>query len=278
MKDENTLEFLKRRFKKTMPMYWSFIVFWLILKIYRKGMPFHSILGNILGIENLTCSGNDFNWYISAIWMFYLLTPVFAKIIDKMNSFFKFVVLLIITLLISVSFTNSKILIITISRLPIYLIGMYCAKIWKEKETLSYKTIIYLIILSIIGYTTLNILNTKLSTEDMWNMAFYWYPFILITPGLCVTISLISKYVRKFKLGEYALKIMNIIGNNTFEIYLIHILLFGMYNVHNFCNKFTLIVLVIISTIIFKYYYKFIKIIYHKIVVLGKEKNIERLK
>lgn len=48
----------------------------------------------------------------------------------------------------------------------------------------------------------------------------------------------------KIKIGKKILKIINIVGNNTFEIYLIHILLFGMYNVYNFCGKLTLLLLI----------------------------------
>lgn len=273
MKDENILEFLKRRLKKLMPTYWCFIVIWLVLKIYRKGMPFHSIIGNILGIENFTCSGNDFNWYISAIWLFYLLTPILAKIVEKIKSKIQLIWIILFLVLVSIPFWNSKILIITMSRLPIFFLGMYCAKVWKEKEIIFKKKIVYLVSLSIIGYVILNLFNKYMPTK-MWNYALYWYPFILITPGLCIAISLISKCFAKFEIGKKALKVVEIIGNNTFEIFLIHILIFGMYNVYNFSSKLILLLLLIPATIIFKYYCKFMQLLCHKVRVILREKIV----
>lgn len=229
MKEEDILDFIKRRFWKIIPTYWSFIIVWIAYQIYKWHMPVTAIIGNIFCIQNFTGKGYDFNWYMSAMWLFYILTPIMAKIIDRIKSYKQMLVCISLLILLSICFWNSETLIITISRIPIYFIGMYFAKIFKERESISKSSIAVMLILTSIGYMMF-VNFYSLFQDKMWNYALWWYPFILITPGLCIGISIISSYIDKYKIGEKVYQLFYIIGNNTFEIYLVHILLFKICN------------------------------------------------
>lgn len=66
--------------------------------------------------------------------------------------------------------------------------------------------------------------------ELLWDYGLYWYPFIIITPGLCVIISKIMHVLEKLQFVSYLIKIVEKIGSYSLEIYLIHIFVFEVTN------------------------------------------------
>ena len=224
-KDSNILNFMKKRFFKLIPTYWCFLIFYFIFVFISNPIPVSAVIGNIFCIQNFTGLGNDFNWYISAIWLLYFLAPYFMILVEKTNSWKKFLGIIILLVVFSFAFWNSDVLIITVTRIPIFFIGMYMAKkANKDNEILNKCKIFLLISLMLLGIIIL-LCFYKFFPTLLWNYGLHWYPFILIIPGLCLTISLISQTIEKYKVGTFLLKVLEIIGSYTFEIYLVHALI-----------------------------------------------------
>ncbi|MBO6093772.1 MAG: acyltransferase family protein, partial [Oscillospiraceae bacterium] len=57
----------------------------------------------------------------------------------------------------------------------------------------------------------------------LWTHGLYWYPSLLIVPAYCFNISFVLHALRNIRLGEILTKILNVLGANTFELFLVHI-------------------------------------------------------
>ena len=64
----------------------------------------------------------------------------------------------------------------------------------------------------------------------LWDYGLWWYPFILITPGLCLSISYVCNKLYKIRMGQLVVELIQKIGKHSFEIYLIHIFYFECLN------------------------------------------------
>ena len=60
----------------------------------------------------------------------------------------------------------------------------------------------------------------------MWRYGLIWYPFALIMPGICITLSWIMNKLEHIPPVKMAIHILNVIGGYSLELYLVHILVF----------------------------------------------------
>ena len=105
--DADIGRFMKRRIGKLAPCYLIFILLWLLYQFAIGEFSPQMALGNILAVQNFTGLGKDFNWYISALLLFYLLAPYFKLLIDRASARMRFGFLLFLIVL-SIPFWNSE--------------------------------------------------------------------------------------------------------------------------------------------------------------------------
>lgn len=227
-KESDSIHFLKRRFMRIMPTYWCVIVVWLLYKTQTQGMPFTAVVGNLLCIQTFTGQGYEFEWYTGTICLFYVLAPLLAQIVDRIRNWKQCAIVVLFLVLFSIPFWGSLDLIIVITRIPVFFLGMYFAKLGRQGGCLSGKMLLILITLMFIGIGLLLYFGTYFK-DYLWWWGLDWYPFILIVPGLCVTISYIME-----KLGDNLIKkgmetILGFIGKHSFEIYLVQLFIFDIY-------------------------------------------------
>ncbi|MBQ8057557.1 MAG: acyltransferase [Ruminococcus sp.] len=228
-KNDNVFEFTKRRLFRIFPTYWCFLPFWFVYAFKAFEMKVPDVIGNIFGVQNFTGKGNAFNWYISAILLFYILAPYLKMLCDKVGSLPKQLLVIALLFAFSVPFWNSFTYIITVSRLPIFYIGMVFAKSSKDGVKLGYKNMIPYTLAMIAGFVLLWVSFEYLS-DYRWNNGLYWYPFILITPGLCVCLSFIMSLLDKSKFTSWIVSLLSLVGKYSFEVYLVHILIYDSVN------------------------------------------------
>lgn len=228
-KDAHYISFIKRRVQRLLPTYWIFLAFWIAYRKIFEYISVYSIIGNIFCVSNFNEKNVTFNWYISAIWLLYLIAPIMKSLIDEIHSKIEFAIMIIILLLISVSFWNGGNL-ITVSRIPIFFIGMYFAKMAKvEKEEIRSRSFVILFGITIVGIIFLRVL-INFRFDDMWDKGYWWYPFILIVPGLCMFISLIGEKIKGIRIIDIIGKGIEWIGKYSFELFLLHIWFIDIYN------------------------------------------------
>lgn len=225
-RDKNAAAFIKRRFIRIMPTYFVFIVIWCTYKVITDGMDFTTVLGNIFCVQDLTGKDGSFNWYFGAMWIFYLLTPYFVAVADKIKKPVGCVLFCLLLVLFSFPFWNVKALIIIVTRLPVYFLGMYLAKRSQvSDDKISLKFMLIATVLSIISMAAFIVCYFKLH-DELWNYGLWWYPFIITAPTICFYLSLISKQLEKKSVGQKILKAFSFIGSYTFELFLVHMFVF----------------------------------------------------
>ena len=220
--------FMKKRFQRLAPTYLVFIFFWLMLEALRGNFTIHMALGNILGIQNFTGLGSFFNWYISAILLFYLLAPYLKQIADRTTAGSKWGFLLLFVLA-SVPFWGSHTYIITVTRLPVFYLGVLFGQYSKTEQPIPTKFWGSAIAALLVGAAFLSA-ALRYAPNQLWSNGLYWYPFILIAPALYAAVSALFHFLNrtgKLRLLDAAL---TVIGDYSFEVYLVHISVVDMLN------------------------------------------------
>ena len=224
-KNPDVYEFLKKRFIKLAPLYWIVLIPWMIFKRITVGMTYSQMLGDVLFIQEFTMNDCSYSWYITAMWLYYFLVPIFYAILLKTKKKSGIAFIIIILTLMSLPFAPRGDLLIMVIRIVLFFIGMYVGKLAMEDKSLNKLHCIVLIFACLLGGAILRYFvvnhNNLMSNYGMW-----WYPFILITPGLCLVICLLSCWIDKIKVGSFLLKGVSYVGNHTYEIFLMHLFVY----------------------------------------------------
>lgn len=226
-KDPDPYNFLKRRFKRLIPTWWVFLVFWVIYRNFFVDFPVQAIIGNALFVQDYTFLGNSFNWYLSGLLLLYLLCPYLKGVVENTKSIPKQMLVLIGLLILSVPFWNCRALVIIVSRIPIFYLGMLFGKNCEEGKQFTLKHILISLALVILGSALMLFFYYKYKSY-LWGYGLYWYPFILIVPGFCMLTSCLMEFIKKWRIGKCIISLLSLIGKNSFEIYLIHVPIFEL--------------------------------------------------
>lgn len=221
--DPDIMKFMKRRLKRLAPTYVLFILVWLIFQYVCGRFTFQMALGNLLALQNFTGLGNDFNWYVGATFLFYLLTPYFKGIIDRSSPGVKWLFLLFL-LLCSVPFWNAGTYMITLTRLPVFYSGLLYGDLCRQNRKITGKVIFCLTAAFFAGIAALTA-SYVMFPQYLWPYGLHWYPFLLIAPPLCLAISRISMLLEKSKLTKPVLSFLSLCGDYSFEFFLVHLFL-----------------------------------------------------
>lgn len=218
LKDESPQKFLNRRISRIAPSFVPFILLWCVYKLFTRQLRPLYILGNVLAIQPFSHAGINFNWYLAALMLCYVLTPYLACFIRDHRLWQNLLLIAVLTLA-STAFWYDHVLIIIATRLPIYTIGMLLSR--HSPDTLKPRHIAAGAGLAAAGFGVLLAVWLK-RPGLLWSCGMYWYPFILITPFLCWMISFVCCGLEKSKLGSRIVKAVKLPGKIAFEFYLIH--------------------------------------------------------
>ena len=213
--------FLKRRAKRVLPIYLPFILVWIALHVIDGSITLPSALANLFGVHGFTGIKPVFNWYVSGMWLSYLLTPWLAPLAERCNTRTKAAGALLGLLLLSAAFWGDTELVIIMTRLPVFFVGMLFAAESRRREALT-KTELMLLICAVPIGALLLWETPRFAADVVWNYGLAWYPLLLIAPGLCVLIAAASEGLSRFKAGQTVNRAVAFLGDLTFEIYLVH--------------------------------------------------------
>lgn len=224
-KEPDALRFLKRRVQRLAPAYLCFLPVWFAYEAVMHGYSWRKALGNVLGIQSFTGLGGSFSWYISALALLYLLAPYLKDLADRVQTGRRRLLVLGVLLLVSVPFWGADGLIIMVTRLPVFYVGMLFAKGCHRGDSLQKWEVAVLGAGVVLGIGLLYVCGRWLP-EYMWSYGLYWYPFILFTPGFCVLIGLLFAWMEQRKGFAWLLRGIETVGRNSFEVYLVHVFLY----------------------------------------------------
>lgn len=220
-RDRDPAAFLRRRAARILPVYLPFILVWILVQSLGDGIDFPAALANLLGVQGFLARRPAFNWYVSAMWLTYLLTPWFAALAGRCAARRAAVLAVLGLLLASVAFWGDNELIIIAARVPIFFVGMLFAAESLRRDVLTRGELALLLCLVPVGAAM--IWETPRFFPGLeWSAGLSWYPMLLIAPGVCVGIAAVSEGLSRVPAGRAVNRAAGFLGGLTFEIYLAH--------------------------------------------------------
>ena len=220
-KDRNASAFLKRRAVRILPVYLPFALCWIAVEALGEGIGFSEALANLFGVHGFMDIAPSFNWYVSGMWLSYLLTPFLAPVAARCDKKAKAIGAVLMLLIFSCAFWEDTQLIIIVTRLPVFFVGMLFAAESGRREALKKGELVLLLALVPVGAAILWE-SPKFFADLVWSHGLAWYPMLLIAPGLCITIAAVSAWLDRAAAGRWVNRVLAFLGGLTFEIYLVH--------------------------------------------------------
>ena len=216
------LPFLKRRALRLLPIYYAALPFWLLaMALTKTALSFPDVLGNLLCVQWLTGRPRSVNWYVSAIWLYYLAAPYLYRITQKGRKVR--LGALALTILLTVPFFDTE-FVVAPPRLALFYMGMLTARL-TYGGAVGKAALRTAFALTLLGSALLLVFN-RFCNDWFYYKALAWYPFYLITPGLCAGISLAALRLEKRKPGALLLRALELCGRHSFEILLAQLAVF----------------------------------------------------
>lgn len=217
--------FLKKRIFRIIPSYWIFLTVLYLIQWKLGILRPQYILSNFLCTEYFldTQLDTSFNWYMGAIWVMYLLVPFFWHLIRSKGD--RSIWILIVLLIISTGFWHSDHLILTATRVPVFFLGMYYEYLAMKETVLTKKMVLGNLAAFAAGFMVLVPMRLLITDNTiMWGCGFLFYPFLLMTPFMCVALSFLS--LTENRLMNIIISLLKRAGDYSFELYLVHHLVF----------------------------------------------------
>lgn len=216
--------FIRRRLIRILPT-WIIIlflvhIFGLVGLHFMPTLPFHvpqsiyQILSWYTGLGYWIANIFDlsdktswyYEWYIPTLLLFYLVTPFLYKRTNK--TIIILLVILLITGQLAITNYNTNYLVLSITRVPIFLMGILFFRFIDNKNERP-RTDAYIFFLLILFGIGINILNFVVVVEKEYKVLFF-------IPCLCL---LLSYIVQKLNLTAF----FSFLGGISLELYLIHL-------------------------------------------------------
>ena len=213
--------FFRRRCARILPVYVPFALCWIAVEALGAGISFSAALANLFGVHGFLDIAPSFNWYVSGMWLSYLLAPFLAPLAERCDNRVKAIGAVLALLLFSCAFWGDTQLIIIVTRLPVFFAGMLFAAESERREALTKAELALLLALIPVGAAILWE-SPKFFADLVWSHGLAWYPMLLIAPGLCVAVAAVSAWLDRFVAGHGINKVLGFLGGITFEIYLVH--------------------------------------------------------
>lgn len=220
-RDRDAAAFFRRRCARILPVYVPFALCWIAVEALGAGISFSAALANLFGVHGFLDIAPSFNWYVSGMWLSYLLAPFLAPLAERCDNRVKAIGAVLALLLFSCAFWGDTQLIIIVTRLPVFFAGMLFAAESERREALTKAELALLLALIPVGAAILWE-SPKFFADLVWSHGLAWYPMLLIAPGLCVAVAAVSAWLDRFAAGRGINKVLGFLGGITFEIYLVH--------------------------------------------------------
>lgn len=214
--------YLSRRLWRMLPSYYPWVIVW--MAVYFTFFRFSTVptLSGIMG--NLTFAGfwmntqGQLNWFPSAWMLMILLAPIcYAFLSQSKKPEWVLAVLLAISLGAGVAAIGLDQL-ITVSRLPIFILGMAFGMDWTISKKRKWVAAAYGA--AFVAGVAMLLYTTWYQPDWLLFFGMFWYPFLLITPGLCVFLAWGMEKLSKT--GKW-LTPLRFFGERSLEVYLVNV-------------------------------------------------------
>ena len=270
-------QYIKNRIRRITPVWWSYLIISVLLGYFFFEIHFSKL--EILGFATFTGfwlnMSNQGNWYVYAIMLFYLVSPVLYSLIkNSKNKLLMTIFLITVALLISVSFVGNFKLIV-FARIPVYLIGIFVSSSLKNVPIKKYQWGI--ILLSFFVGSFVLFLFYKNLSDYLWPYGLWWYPFIIVAPTLSLLVSRILDSLHR--VFHPILYLLSILGKSSLEILLVSEYLFANFSktgITVISERITSVFVVLISIIIGVFYHFCIDYTLKRVDMIIQKRNLRK--
>ena len=205
-----TLDFLRHRFRRLLPVWWFFLVLNLCIG---TRYSIQELAGYLTFTGYWMAYKGQGNWFVYAIVLFYILSPVmFGTLKDAKGS----VLLLVLTFLLSIPFLGNEYLMRAFCRLPVYTLGMICAAVF-DREPIGRQGLIFAVIAFLSGALLIfSIFRCFGDSDALGSSGLFWYPCSLVVPPMTLLFALLLD----LKIAQPLIKPLRFLGNASLEILL----------------------------------------------------------
>lgn len=209
----------KRRALRLLPVYLPVCVLWCVFLLPKLQLGLRQSLFSAFG--TLTMTGYllgapvSINWYVSLLLVTILLAPLGYWLLSKSRRpYITGAGMILIALLAGLLFPDRLML---VSRLPIFFAGMLLAAAKPQTPRPKAEAMVYGLCFAL-GTIALSYSMTRLSPL-LISTGLYWYPGLLIVPGLCAGLGWLMDH-----LGAKCLltRALSCIGRASLEIFLLN--------------------------------------------------------
>ncbi|MBQ8361080.1 MAG: acyltransferase [Bacteroidaceae bacterium] len=193
-------KFYISRFVRIYPMY-LIVVLYTAFRYIVQGKTFSvwDFICNATGLSYWELGGSHFEWYLMAILNLYIFFPLFVKLFNILGGVCLLTNVIVLFLVYNVSFVPDHLFLI--SRIPIFMLGIYVCKFMGDKN--FDRNLGFILFLYLLGA----FLCMCLKGQFRYLMTTYLAPFLIFA---------ISK-IRLDRIGMC--KPLNFIGTKTLELY-----------------------------------------------------------
>ncbi|MCH4208233.1 MAG: acyltransferase [Solobacterium sp.] len=223
-KGEHGVAFFKRRILRILPYFIPVVLF----RIWYLKEPLDESI-RLLTATSFWITGDRSMWFISALVIFYALTPLYLKFFNGREV--KMTVITIIICLVLGLFFQYSLQLIFVASLPCFFLG-FLAGYWSfhQKPVTKKEMIIGLCMLA--AGIILQVISYSLDVDDalLFGRGMYWYPHVLIVFPLCILLAKFSSWCEQHKPVLWMTASMNRLGEVSLEFYLIHELMIQVWS------------------------------------------------
>ena len=248
-KNKDLGQFLLKRIVRFLPAAPIFILFCFLAKI----TSFHVIVG-YLTYMNYWMDIRSFG-YLSYAFLCYVLSPIFFDILNNhLKNVKKQTIFILFLLILTIPFwMDGKIQ--GVSKVPIFVFGLYMGYYLENNITITKKTYLLTVIISLFSWLLVPLLlyYVFLDIPKYVHNYLLFYTKSLFAPGFCFFVCWLANYLDKNKIGNWIIKAFEFLGKRSLEIFLIDSLITTLYK-NNF-RFFEHIFLSIIGGILYYFIY-----------------------
>ncbi len=246
--DSRAGAFYRRRLLRLLPSYIPAMLVWIAIHLLFRSITLPEALGNAFLVGWWFNLGKQLNWYTQAIFAFYLLAPLLFRCIRSPRR-----PKLVAVLLFTAAFAAGIPLIgrdqlLFASRLPVFLAGMYFGKAFVAERQMQRRFVAALYAAMAAGIIALAALWYYLPETTLWTYGLWWYPFLAITPGLCLLLASAADAAESTR-AAWLVAGVSRIGACSYEIYLLHFIELQLLDWLLPANLFTRLLLILCSVV-----------------------------
>lgn len=222
--------FYKRRFRRIYPAYLPVVLVFfapILLRAISAGETWSALtelLGNVLLLGWVNELEHQFNWYPQAIALLYLVAPALFVLVRSCAGRKGGLLALFAFFIVSQPcFFNGNLLILW-SRLPYFMLGLIGAELAARNSRVSMNIPVLMLLFLVGNY--LMYYGQRYPTEILWGYGLSWYPGLLILPGALFILPWLFERFERVGVLSLINRVLAVMGKRSFEIFLVHLLVF----------------------------------------------------